>query len=246
MKIGIIGAGHIGGTLARKLTAGGHAVKLAGSKGPEAVREQAEKIGAVPVASKEAVRDVDVVVLSIPFAKIPDVAKLFANVPPETVVIDTSNYYPMRDGQIAEVDEGKPESVWSSEQLGRPVVKAFNAALAQTLAEEGLPAGAPGRIAIPIASDDARAMKIAENLVDMAGFDPVDAGDLANSWRQQPGTPAYCTELPAPELVRALAAADKAQAPNNRDALIQEFMSSETPPSHDLIVRRNLAVTAHR
>ena len=139
MKIGIIGAGHIGGTLARKLSAGGHAVKLAGSKGPEEVREQAEKIGVVPVASHEAVRDVDVVVLSIPFAMIPGVADLFAHVPAETVVVDTSNYYPMRDGQIAAVDEGKPESVWSSEQLGRPVVKAFNAALARTLAEKGVP-----------------------------------------------------------------------------------------------------------
>lgn len=128
MKIGIIGAGNIGGTLARKFVAAGHIVKLAGSKGPDSIRELAEKIGAEPVTAAAAVEDVEVIVLSIPFAKIPEVAGLFSTVPAEVVVIDTSNYYPQLGTRIPEVEDGKLESVWSSEQLGRPIIKAFNAA----------------------------------------------------------------------------------------------------------------------
>lgn len=246
MKIGIIGAGNIGGTLARKFVTAGHQVKLAGSKGPEKIREQAEKIGATPVASLDAVKDVDVVILSIPFASIPDVGALFSDVPAHVCVIDTSNYYPMRDQKIADVEQGKPESVWTGEQLGRPVIKAFNAVLAHTLSANGRPAGADGRIAIPVAGDDSRSKKIAEQLVDEAGFDPVDAGTLAESWRQQPGTPAYCTELPVDKLRLALASADKDRAPANRDAVIEEFMQATTPPTHEHTIERNRAISAPR
>jgi predicted dinucleotide-binding enzyme len=244
MKIGIIGAGNIGGTLARKFVAAGHMVKLAGARGPEKIREQAEKIGATPVASADAVKDVDVIILSIPFASIPDVSALFAEVPATVCVVDTSNYYPMRDQKIADIEQGTPESVWASEQLGRPVIKAFNAALAHTLAENGQPQGTPGRFAMPVAGDDSAGKAIVEQLADEAGFDPVDAGTLAESWRQQPGTPAYCTELPADELRQALAAADKDRAPGNRDAVMGEFMQATTPPTHDHIIERNRAISA--
>ncbi len=244
MKIGIIGAGNIGATLARKFVAAGHTVKLAGSKGPEAVRDKAAEVGAVPVVAKDAVKDVAVIILSIPFAKIPDVAGVFVDVPADTVVTDTSNYYPMRDGNIADVDGGKPESVWVSEHLGRPVIKAFNAVLAETLANGGTPSGTAHRIAIPVAADDAHAMAVARGLVDETGFDALDAGDLAHSWHQQPGAPAYCTELTLPELQVALSAADKARAPVDRDALIKGFMEAKAPLSHDQIVARNREVTA--
>ena len=245
MKIGIIGAGNIGGTLARKLVAGGHSVKLAGSRGPEAVREQAEKAGAVPVTAQDAVVEVDLIVLSIPLGKIPEVAGLFKNVPLSVPVIDTSNYYPQRDGHIQEVDAGKAESVWASEKLARPVVKAFNAVLAHTLAELGRPGAAAGRIALPVAGDDSNAKAIASELVDLAGFDPVDAGALADSWRQQPGTPAYCTELSADELREALAAADKERAPKDRDTLMGEFMKGlPALSSHEAVVALNRAVSA--
>lgn len=93
------------------------------------------------------------IVLSIPFARYPDLAGLFEAVPEGVVVIDTSNYYPFRDGVIAEVNGGMPESGWVSEQIGRPVVKAWNAALAAALAEKGRPKGEAGRIAIPVAGD---------------------------------------------------------------------------------------------
>lgn len=243
MKIGIIGAGNIGGTLARKFVAAGHSVKLAGAKGPDDIRELAVAIGAQPVTSANAVKDVEVIVLSIPFASIPEVAGLFANVAADVVVIDTSNYYPHFGTRIPQVENGKPESVWSSEQLGRPVVKAFNAALAKTLADGGQPVGAPARLAMPVAGDDLAAKAVAQRLVDAAGFDPLDAGDLAGSWRQQPGTPAYCTELPLSKLKTALALAVKDDAPRNRDALIEEFMALSPPPSHETIVERNRAVT---
>lgn len=246
MKIGIIGAGNIGGTIARKLAAAGHSVKLAGSKGPEEVREKAVEIGAVPVGAQDAVKDVDAIVLSIPFASIPDIAGVFANVPASVVVIDTSNYYPMRDGNISAVDEGKPESIWSSEKLGRPVVKAFNAVLAQTLAEGGTAAGTADRLAIPVSGDDAHAKAIALQLVNETGFDALDAGQLADSWRQQPGTPAYCTELTLSDLHDALRMAEKSRAPEDRDAVIHSLMGAKTPPSHEQIVSRNREVTAPR
>ncbi|MBX8544151.1 NAD(P)-binding domain-containing protein [Pseudomonas cichorii] len=246
MKIGIIGAGNIGGTIARKLAAGGHSVKLAGAKGPDDIRDKAAEIGAVPVTTQDVVKGVDVIILSIPYAQIPNVASVFVGVPADVVVIDTSNYYPFRDENIAEVDGGMPESIWSSELLGRPVVKAFNAVLAQTLAEGGTEAGTANRIAIPVAGDDARAKAIACDLVNQTGFDALDAGDLAHSWRQQPGTPAYCTELTLSDLQNALSAADKARAPINRDALIKVFMEAKAPLSHEQIVARNREVTARQ
>ncbi|MDB5778187.1 MAG: 3-hydroxyisobutyrate dehydrogenase [Polaromonas sp.] len=246
MKIGIIGAGNMGGTVARKLVAAGHSVKLAGAKGPDDIREKAEKIGAVPVTSEDAVKDVEVIVLSIPFASIPKVAGLFANVPSEVVVIDTSNYYPQFGTRIPQVEEGKPESVWSSEQLGRPVVKTFNAVLAKTLADGGKASGDAGRLAMPVAGGDQGSKAVARQLVEAAGFDPLDAGELADSWRQQPGTPAYCTELTIKELKTALASAVKDDAPRQRDALMEEFSSAESPPSHETVVARNREVTAPR
>lgn len=246
MKIGIIGAGNIGATLARKLAASGHEVKLANSRGPDTIRDLARELGATAVSREEAVQGVDVVVLSLPFAAYPGLADLFDTVPAEVVVIDTSNYYPFRDGAIDEIEAGQPESVWVSERIGRPVIKAWNAVLSHTLAENGKPDGAAGRIAIPVAGDDARAKETAMALVRATGFDAFDAGLLAESWRQQPGTPAYCTELALDELASALAAADRHRAPANRESLIQEFMAGHGKLTHDDIVMRNRTVTANK
>ncbi|MBZ9672341.1 NADPH-dependent F420 reductase [Mesorhizobium sp. ES1-3] len=244
MKIAIIGAGNIGATLARKLAANGHEIKLANSKGPDTIRGLARDVGAAAVTKEEAVRNVAVIVLSIPFANYSDLANLFDDVPTDVVVIDTSNYYPLRDGAIAEVDGGKPETVWVSEQIARPVVKAWNAVLAATLSDKGLPAGASGRIAIPVAGDDSEAKATAMELVEATGFEALDSGSLVDSWRQQPGTPAYCTELTRDQLTAALQSADKSRAPGNRDALIKEFMAAGDKLTHGDIVARNRAVTA--
>ncbi|WP_413795005.1 MULTISPECIES: NADPH-dependent F420 reductase [unclassified Pseudomonas] len=244
MKIGIIGAGHIGATLARKLAACGHEVKLANSKSPHTLQNLANEIGVSAVTKEDAVSNVDAVILSIPFAKYPDLRQTLSNVPERVVVIDTSNYYPGRDGAIKEVDDGKPESVWVSEQIGRPVVKAWNAVLAATLAEHGQPADSSSRKALPVAGGDINAEAIVQDLVEDTGFTALAAGSLEDSWRQQPGTPAYCTELKLPELKSALCAADKLRAPQNRDALMAKFMIPGGNFTHEEIVAMNRELTA--
>jgi predicted dinucleotide-binding enzyme len=244
VKIGIIGAGNIGACLARKLAASGHDVRLANSKGPQTIRDLAAEVGATPVTKEKAVADAEVVILAIPFASHRDLANLFESVAQEVVVIDTSNYYPTRDGAIAEVDGGKPESIWSQEQIGRPVVKAWNAVLAATLEAGGRPAGTPGRLAIPVAGDDATATATARQLVDQTGFDALDAGGLQDSWCQQPGTPAYCTELTIGDLKLAVEAAKRERGPRNRDALMKEFASAGGALTHAQIVARNRSATA--
>jgi predicted dinucleotide-binding enzyme len=244
MKIGIIGAGNIGATLARKLAACGHEVKLANSKGPQTIQNLASEIGVQAVTKEGAVSGVDVVILSIPFANYPDLKQTLSHVPEKTVVIDTSNYYPGRDGAIKEVDDGKPESIWVSEQIGRPVVKAWNAVLAATLNDHGQPVGSSSRIAIPVAGGDIDAEAIAQDLVEDTGFTALAAGSLEHSWRQQPGTPAYCTELKLPKLKSALCAADKMRAPQNRDALLGIFIAPNGNFTHEEIVAMNRAMTA--
>ena len=156
MKIGIIGAGQIGGTLTRRLTLLGHKVFVANSRGPETLGDLTAETGATAVSVREAVRDVDLVVVTIPEKSIPSLpAGLFADTDERVVVVDTGNYYPQhRDGRIELIEAGTPESRWVEQQLGRPVVKAFNNIFAQHLLELGRPAGTTGRIALPVAGDD--------------------------------------------------------------------------------------------
>ncbi|MGY1969786.1 NADPH-dependent F420 reductase [Nocardia gipuzkoensis] len=218
MKITVIGAGAIGGNLAAKLSAAGHDVQVADARGPEAVSPEILRTGAHAVDLDNSVKGRDAVILAIPFGVQGQLAELFASVPEDTVVIDTSNYYPGMGGHIESVDNGKAESVYASDLLGRPVTKAWNAALAGTQATKGVPAGTPGRIAIPVAGDNEQARKVAMQLVDDTGFDPYDAGPLADSWRQQPMGPASCTELTLDQLPTALAAADPVKDRAVRDS----------------------------
>jgi len=157
MKIGIIGAGQIGGTLTRRLTKLGHEVCVANSRGPASLADLAKETGAKPVSIRQAAQAGEVVVVTIPEAKIPNLPKdLFAGVADDVVVIDTGNYYPrQRDGRIADIEAGLAESRWVEHQLGRPVVKVFNNIYTQHLLERGRPAGSRGRIALPVAGDDA-------------------------------------------------------------------------------------------
>ena len=209
MKIGIIGAGQIGGTLTRRLTALGHEVLVANSRGPQSLSELASETGATPVSVPEAVRGVDLVVVTIPQKNIPDLSTgLFADTPDRVVVVDTGNYYPrQRDGRIEAIEADLPESKWVAQQLGRPVIKAFNNIYAKHLLELGRPKGTPGRIALPVSGDDHAAKSIVLKLIDELGFDAVDAGGLDKSWRQQPGTPVYTEDLDAGGVQRALAKA---------------------------------------
>jgi 8-hydroxy-5-deazaflavin:NADPH oxidoreductase len=206
MRIGIIGAGNIGGALTRLLTARGHDVAVANSRGPETLRELAAETGAAAVPVEEAARDRDLVVVTIPEHRVPDLpAGLFAAAGDATVVVDTGNYYPrQRDGRITAIEDGTTESRWVGEQLGRPVVKAFNNIYAQHLLEGGRPRGTPGRIALPVAGDHAVEKTVVLRLVDELGFDAVDAGSVDESWAQQPGTPVYTADLDADGVRRAL------------------------------------------
>lgn len=209
MKIGIIGAGQIGGTLTRRLTDLGHEVSVANSRGPETLTDLAEETGATPVTVREAARAGQVVVVTIPEANVRDLPEdLFDGVPEDVVVVDTGNYYPReRDGRIEEIEQGMPESRWVARQLGRPVVKAFNNIYAQHLMELGRPAGHPDRIALPVAGDDDEHKAVVLKLIEELGFDGIDAGGLDESWRQQPGTPVYGEDLDAEGAQRALAEA---------------------------------------
>ena len=219
MNIGIIGAGHIGGTLTRRFSALGHQVFVANSRGPESLEGLARETGAKAVSIQEAARSGEVVVVTIPEGHIPDLPRdLFAGVPDSVVVIDTGNYHPKRDGRIDEILAGTPESQWVERQLGRLVVKAFNNIYAQHLLENGRPAGSAGRIALPVAGDDPRAKQVVMELVDRLGFDAVDAGPLSESWRQQPGTPVYATDHDAEGVRKALEEASKERRPEFRVA----------------------------
>ncbi|GAB3823661.1 NADPH-dependent F420 reductase [Hymenobacter jeollabukensis] len=204
MNIGIIGAGHIGSALAERLTGLGHTVYIANSRGPETLKDVEQKTGAKAVTAEEAARrGSDIVVVTIPLKNIPDLPKdLLAAVPADVPVIDTSNYYPLlRDGKIQELETGDlTESEWVQQHLGRPVVKVFNNIYAHHIVEKGQPAGTPGRIALPVAGDDAAAKQKVMALVDELGFDAVDDGTLRQSWRQQPGGPVYGNDLPADKL----------------------------------------------
>jgi len=219
MKIGIIGAGHIGGTLARRFTAVGHDVSVANSRGPGTLADLAAETGAHAVTAKEAARGKDVVIVTIPEKNIPKLPKdLFAGVADDTVIVDTGNYYPQRDGRIDAIEAGTTESRWVSQQLGRPVVKAFNNIYAQHLLERGRPAGDPQRIALPFAGDDPAAKAVVMRLIDELGFDAVDAGSLDDSWRQQPGTPVYAADFDAEGAQRALSEARPERQPGFRAA----------------------------
>ncbi|MEI4279180.1 NADPH-dependent F420 reductase [Klenkia terrae] len=243
MQIGILGVGNIGATLTARLTAAGHDVRVANSRGPETIPAEVTDAGGRPVHADDVATDVEALVVSIPLSAIPGIRPVVDRLAPDAVLLDTSNYYPMRDGQISALDDGQVESLWVSEQLGRPVVKAWNSIVAGSFAGLARPAGAPDRIALPVSADDDADRALGRLLVEQTGFDAHDAGPLADSWRQQPGAPAYCTDLTLAELPAALAAADPARSPKRRDlamAVLGELMgdpSADRGP--DFIVRVN-------
>src|SRR5256714_2479528 len=235
MRIVIIGAGTMGQILARHLARLGHHVSIANSRGPESLTAVAAEIGSTPVSVVDAAKAGEIVILAIPTKAVPDLPRdLFANVPENVVVIDIGNYHPeLRDGRIDAIDRGMPDSQWVAQQIGRPVIKAFNNILAESLLEKSVPRGTKGRIALPVAGDSSDGKTVVLRLVDELGFDPVDAGDLDNSWRQQTGTPAYCQDLEAAALRRALAEADRTRIAEYRaeqEARIRKLMAAQKPP----------------
>ncbi|GGV30119.1 hypothetical protein GCM10010245_48990 [Streptomyces spectabilis] len=208
MKIGIIGAGNIGGNLTRRLTTLGHDVSVANSRGPHTLTALAEETGATPVTVAEAARGAEVVVVTVPLKNVPDLPSgLFDGAAEGFAVIDTGNYYPGRDGKIEAIENGLTESRWTEQHIGHPVIKAFNGTYAEDILDKPLPAGDPGRIALPVAGDDESAKATVRDLIDALGFDTVDAGGIDESWRQQPDTPVYGLRAGTAEVTKALAEA---------------------------------------
>jgi predicted dinucleotide-binding enzyme len=208
--IGLIGAGHIGSQIARLAVASGYDVVISNSRGPATLSALVQELGAKARAGTvlEAARAGDPVVVTIPL-------KNYRQVPVEPlagkVVIDTNNYYPERDGHIAELDS---DSTTTSELLQAhlpksKVVKAFNHIYAAELTTHGQPPGSKNRRALVIAGDDPAAKKTVQHLLDQFGFDTVDAGPLKEGWRIQRDTPGYGPRRTAEELRRDLAAAKR-------------------------------------
>ena len=208
--IGIIGAGNIGSQLARLAVQHGYDVAIANSRGPETLQDLVSELGdrARAVTRDEAAAAGDLVVVTTPLAAI-------ETIPVEPlvgkVVIDTNNYYPQRDGQIAALDD---ETTTTAELLqdhlqGARVVKAFNHIAAADLTTAGSPAGTQGRRALVVAGDDAEAKRVVSDLLDEFGFDAVDIGALAEGWRIQRDTPGYVKPYAALELEQAVADAKR-------------------------------------
>jgi predicted dinucleotide-binding enzyme len=202
MRIGIVGSGKIGGTLARRFVDAGHEVAISNSRGPETLAGLVEELGphAEAVTAAEAERFGELIVVSVPFGRY---RELPADSVAGKVVIDTNNYYPQRDGNFEELDTDRSTSseLVQAHLPGARVVKAFNAILWSRLRDDARPAGDPERLGIPISGDDNEAKRTVAQLIDEIGFDPVDAGTLAEGGRKhQPGTPAYTDGLPTSEL----------------------------------------------
>jgi predicted dinucleotide-binding enzyme len=229
MKIGIIGAGLIGGTLIRQYSKAGHSVKMTNASGSEKLKNLILETGASAVTLTDVVNEVDVIVISIPLIEIPKLPQdLFKNTPSHTTIIDTSNYYPLRDGRIEEIEHGMIESIWVSNQLQRPVIKAYNSILAGSLLQAGLPKGAASRIALPISGDDKKSKELVATLINDSGFDSLDIGNLQDSWRQQPGSPVYCTDLNLTQLKEFIGKAKRELLPERRD-LALNFILKQKP-----------------
>jgi hypothetical protein len=194
------------------------------------------EIGATPVSVVEAARSSALVIVSIPTKAVAELPQgLFANLPDSVAIVDTCNYHPsLRDGSIEAIDGGMLESEWVAQQIGHSVIKAFNNIFATSLAEKGTPTGTEGRIALSAAGDQPEAKATVLHLVDDLGFDPVDAGGLNESWRQQTGAPAYCQDLDAVALRRALAKAERGQMADYRareEARIKNATVAEESPT---------------
>jgi hypothetical protein len=206
---------------------------IANSRGPETLSQVARSTGAIPVDISEVARGVDLLVIAIPMKNVPALPKnLLFGLPTTSPIVDTGNYYPLRDGKIPEIERGMIESEWTSQVLGRPVIKAFNNIVADSLLRKALPKGSEGRIALPVSGDDLRSKQLAMILLDEIGFDTIDAGLLSESWRYQPGTPAYCPDPTIDQLPTILRRAKRDGAPANRDqaAKIMAKLPSDFSP----------------
>jgi predicted dinucleotide-binding enzyme len=226
MNIGVIGTGDIGAVIIRKLRHAGYAVKMVNTRGPESLKDLAANTGAIPVSVEQVVQDVDMLFIVVPQKAIPELPKgLLNKARKETIVIDVGNYYPFRDGRIDELENGLTESVWVERQIGRPVIKVLNTIPTKALMAAGRPAGSRDRVALPISGDNTKAKEIVAQLIDRIGFDSVDAGTIAESWRQQPGSPVYCTNPTKEELQLWLKKVDRSSLATDREKVLKAYLA---------------------
>ena len=215
MKIGIIGVGNIGGTLAKHFSRVGHIVSVANSRGPESLSAFAKENRVEAVSVHEAARENELVIISIPQSKVLELPKdLFEGVSEDVIVIDTGNYYPLLRDEFHEDMEGDlTNSEWVAQTIGRPVIKVFNSIGAVSLAEKGRSKNDPERIALAVSGDNAAHKQVVGDLLNDIGFDYVENGLLRNSWRHEPGAPGYCTDYPLPKLKETLESLGKEKSP---------------------------------
>jgi predicted dinucleotide-binding enzyme len=230
MKAGIIGAGNIGSALAVHFKKLGYDVVIANSRGPHTLEKEAERTKATPVEIGKVAIGADLLVITIPMKAVAHLsAEILSSIPRNAIVIDTCNYYPLRDGNMEEFDSCQiTESTWIRNIVKRTVIKVFNSIIAESLLNGGLPKGSKNRIALPISGDDDEAKKKIIDLVDQMGFDGVDAGTLAESWRQQPGAPTYCVDANKQEMPPLLEKADWSKSHINREKEFTTF--ANLPP----------------
>jgi len=210
MQIGIIGAGNIGSQIARKAVQLGYQVVIANSRGPETLGELVKELGgnAVAATPARAAAAADFAVVAVPLKAVRDIpAEPLAG----KIVIDTNNYYWERDGHVADLDEGRTTtSQLLQDHLPQSkVAKGFNHIRAQGITTDGRPAGAADRRALATASDFPEAAERVARLYDEFGFDTVDIGPLAESWRVERDRPAYVVRQNARELEANLAKAER-------------------------------------
>src|SRR2546428_13806213 len=199
---------------------------MANARGPESLKDLAAKTGALPVSIEQVVQDVDMLFIVVPQKSIPELPERLLNkANKETIVIDVGNYYPFRDGRIDELENGLTESVWVERQIGRPVVKVLNTIASKALMAAGRPAGSRDRVALPISGDNTKAKEIVAQLIDRLGFDSVDAGTIAESWRQQPGSPVYCTNPTKAELQLWLKNVDRSSLATGREKGLKAYLA---------------------
>ena len=227
MKIGIIGSGQMGSTLASKFVEQGHEVSIANSRGLASLQPLAASIGVKAVTVESIAKNKDVIVVSIHEKFVTDLPQhLFKDLPANVVVIDTGNYYPsLRGGYIPELDESGTDSAWVQQQLGVPVVKVFNSVFATTLRDAGRPQGDKNRIALTVAGDDSKDKEIIFALANEMGFDAFDTGTIAQSWKQQPGSPIYCRDITLAEMKQRFEIMEK--TPGLRELIIAKRKSDE-------------------
>ena len=206
--MGMIGAGMIARAVAAVAIKHGHEVMVSNTRTPDTLFSLIRTLGCKAGSPEEAAAFGDIVLVAVPL-------KNYKSVPVAPlegkIVLDANNYYPERDGHIDELDR---DEITTSELLARhlpksKVVKVFNAIQAADIEKDGRPAGSTGRRAHPIAGDDPAAKKVVADLLDQFGFDVLDAGPLAEGWRFQKDTPAYCVPLGTASLKKALADATR-------------------------------------